>query len=261
MSTHQIFSITIAIVSHEQASLVERLLKSLETHKPDLELMVVVLENKRNQPKINIGAYNFKINYLHNQAPESLSSNINRIFQLYGQHSDYFCILNPDILFEQEVFSGLIDAMKSHQIDIIAPLAVNTKGAIQDSFRALPKPKDIILRYLSLKKLNYDYESLPVVTSPDWIAAMFLLMPSKIFHEIGGFNPRYRLYFEDVDFCIRARLNNYSIGVIKSIKVTHDGQRASHRKPLYLYHHVISAIKFFLSKEYRAAKNISHAIK
>ena len=41
---------------------------------------------------------------------------------------------------------------------------------------------------------------------PDWIAGIFLLMPKKIFEGLEGFDERYTLYFEDVEFCIRAGL-------------------------------------------------------
>ena len=245
-------SLTIAIVSHEQIALVERLLSTLNDHKPEIDFQVVILENVPGHPEIDFDQYEFKITYLKNQHSLGLSKNINLIFDRFGKNSEYFCILNPDIIFEDEVFSELLTAMETHQIDIIAPLIVNTNQEIQDSFRPIPNPIEIILRFLNIKKVHYDYQSLPIVSYPEWIAAMFLLMPSQIFRKIGGFNPRYKLYFEDVDLCVRARKLGLSIGVIKTVRVIHDGQRASHKNISYLFRHIISAIKFFISKEYRS---------
>ena len=252
MSPKDAPSLTIAIVSHGQISLVERLLNTLSSHKPEIDFQVVILENVPDHPKIDFSHYEFKLTYLKNQISLGLSRNINLIFDKFCQDSDYFCILNPDIIFEDEVFSGLLTAMETHQIDIIAPLIVNTNQEIQDSFRPIPNPVEIILRFLNLIKSHYDYDSLPIISYPDWIAAMFLLMPSQIFKKVGGFNPRYRLYFEDVDFCVRARNMNLTIGVIKTIRVIHDGQRTSHKNVLFLFHHIVSALKFFVSKEYRS---------
>lgn len=252
MSPKDVPTITIAIVSHGQISLVDRLLRSLNAHKPQIDFQVVIVENVPGHPEMDLEQYDFKITYLKNQRSIGLSENINLIFDKFGQTSDYFCVLNPDIIFEDEVFSGLLSAMETHQIDVIAPLVVNTNLEIQDSFRPIPGPIEIILRFLNIKKFHYELQSLPLISYPDWIAAMFLLMPSQIFRKVSGFNPRYKLYFEDVDFCIRARNMNLKIGVIKSIRVIHDGQRTSHKDPFYLFRHIISAIKFFTSKEYLA---------
>ena len=64
---------------------------------------------------------------------------------------------------------------------------------------------------------------------------------------------KYRLYFEDVDFCTRARLKGMKLLVDPQIQVRHDAQRSSRRKLYYLFLHTQSALRFFTSPVYRQA--------
>lgn len=254
MSTESKPLISIVVVSHRQINLVERLLKSLVNHHPHHNFQVFVIENARNQPPITIQQPGLPIIYQKNNQPRSFSANVNSAYKQAAIASDYFCILNPDIEFFDEVFSELITALYTHQLDIIAPLMVDHNGYVQDAFRAIPTPWEIFFRFFNAKRRKVVLDELPLVIKPDWIAGMFMLMPTRVFRQVGGFDPRYRLYFEDVDFCLKARQKGFNIGVYKAVTVIHEAQRASHRNLFFLFQHILSAVKFFSSKVYRASR-------
>jgi GT2 family glycosyltransferase len=243
-------NLSICVVSHKQSHLVLQLLESLEKTKPDFSFQVIVLENIKGQPTIPNAQFDFNIVYLQNADQLSLSANINKVFELVQDETEFFCILNPDIVFKEEIFVDLFAAMDKHQVDIISPLIIDSEGAIQDSFRPIPTPKEIVLRYLGLSKTVYRFDDLPLISHPDWIGAMFMLMPAAVFKGVGGFDPNYSLYFEDVDFCLRARSAGYSIGVYKESQLIHDAQRSSRKEIKYLLKHLNSARIFFKSELY-----------
>jgi len=83
---------------------------------------------------------------------------------------------------------------------------------------------------------------------------MFWLMPSDVYRQLGGMDERYRLYFEDVDFCTRARLRGIKVLVDTQVQVRHDAQRSSRREVYYLFLHMQSAMRFFTSSIYRQAR-------
>jgi GT2 family glycosyltransferase len=80
---------------------------------------------------------------------------------------------------------------------------------------------------------------------------MFMLMPMSVFVDLGGFDERYRLYFEDVDFCWRLWQHGYKIGVVKAARVKQNAQQESHRKPIRLLQHVSNAVKLLWFSDYR----------
>ncbi len=81
-----------------------------------------------------------------------------------------------------------------------------------------------------------------------------MIMLSETFARLNGLDEQYKMYFEDVDFGTRARLEGYKLLVDTRYRLIHDAQRMSRRSPQYLLLHLISAFRFFTSDVYRNAK-------
>lgn len=60
-------------------------------------------------------------------------------------------------------------------------------------------------------------ESQPV----DWITGAFMGFSRDLFDRIGGFDEDYFMYYEDVDFCLRARRAGYQSYFLPSAKAVH----------------------------------------
>lgn len=239
--------ITLSIISHGDLKKVLALLKSIARYENEAKFQMIITDN--------LGEAGFRGNlptsilFLSNNTPKGFGYNHNQAFE-YAR-GDYFCVLNPDILFVEPVFETLLQHLKQGRSDILAPLIVDSKGVVQDSFRRLPSPKEIFARRL-FKTPSVQRPT--ALFSPDWLAGMFLLMHRETFQKLDGFDECYHLYFEDVDFCTRARLANYRLLLDPSVKVQHDAHRGSRQSSRYLLWHLQSAWKFFSSDVYRKAK-------
>ena len=280
--------LSISIVSHGQLELVQRLLRSLEAHRPQVPLQILVTENRGRDRLVLDHRTDLDVDLTVNPRRRGLAGNINAAFRLAmgGQHGSpdtdapaptgpsggsssrdihpsssdaaagYFCVLNPDVVFLEDVFTPLIEDIRRGDGDIVAPRVEDKAGRIQDSARPLPSPWTILGRRLTLRPGTLaNLGALPA--RPDWIAGLFLLMPSVLFRDLGGMDERYFLYFEDVDFCLRARLQGYRLFVDKGLRVVHQARRASRRNPRYLGQHLASAVRFFSSPVYRAARRLA----
>jgi len=82
------------------------------------------------------------------------------------------------------------------------------------------------------------------------VAGMFMLIPTKIFQRIGGFDERYFLYYEDVDLCARLRVSGHVVRFCPNARVVHEARRQSHRSLRYLRWHITSMLRFFFSSAY-----------
>lgn len=243
--------VTLSVVSHGDAVKIERLLESIRLHEQAAQLEIIVTDNLgQDFPEQDKSAW-AAFGIVRNERSQGFARNHNQAFR--SSNADYFCILNPDVVFEGEVFSHLIELLKTGEADIVAPLIVDSNGVVQDSFRDLPGPLEIIRRRLP------GYEHGPALADakgrihPDWIAGIFLLLRSDTYRELGGLNEKYRLYFEDVEFCTRARLAGLKLCVDTGVRVRHDAHRASRKKIIYLLWHIQSAIRFFTSPIYKKA--------
>ena len=242
--------ITLSIVSHGNADMIARLLSSVEYHESNItQYQLILTDNlKDDLPKFDPLPW-LTLQILRNKKPKGFAYNHNRAFEI--SKGKYFAILNPDLVFDQPVFDRLIAGLHTSQADLIAPQIVDKYGVVQDSFRALPTPIELIRRrQLGYKSKTFQPDQDGFI-NPDWVAGMFWLMPSEVFRRLGGMDEGYRLYFEDVEFCTRARLNGMKIIVDTKVQVQHDAQRSSRRKLYFLILHILSAVRFFTSRVYR----------
>jgi hypothetical protein len=167
----------------------------------------------------------------------------------------YFCVLNPDVIFQGRVLPALVDLVEGGHGHIVAPIMRDSQGRVDDSFRELPSPMRLIRRRLG-RRHPPPLPAAGALLHPDWIAGTFMLMRNSTFSQLKGFDQRYRLYFEDVDLCTRARLQGLTITVDPGLRVLHDARRASRRPGLQLLWHVQGALRFFASPAYERARRM-----
>lgn len=243
------FLVTMSVVSHGDSSKIERLLESLQKSEPDLsQFQLILTDNLWNELPDFETAHWGGVSVLRNKKPLGFAENHNRAFEI--TNGEYFAIINPDLIFERQIFWDLLKSLRANNADLIAPVIVDENGTLQDSFRKLPNPFELIRRRLpgyAFTPLAPDQSGL---IHPDWIAGMFWLMPSRLYRELGGMDKKFRLYLEDVDFCTRARLRGMKIMVDANLQVRHDAQRSSRKSLKYLLWHIQSAVRFFTSAVY-----------
>ncbi len=172
----------------------------------------------------------------------------------------YILITNPDHELEPRGLVQLIHTMEEDaSIGIIAPKLVHEDGSRRDSARAFPTLLDVFIKRTKLatlfplrmhRYLQHDLDlSKPADT--DWVVGAVLLMRRELFARLGGFDPRFFLFFEDADLCRRIR--SEGLRVVYDPQVTaHDRKRRlSEGGVLSLLRrktgriHIMSALKYF----------------
>jgi GT2 family glycosyltransferase len=62
-----------------------------------------------------------------------------------------------------------------------------------------------------------------VATECDWVTGCFMLIRRDVVAATGLFDPRYFLYFEEVDFCLNAKRRGWKIVYLPTTRVVHLG--------------------------------------
>lgn len=242
---------SLSIVSHGHQAYIVPLLHQLASLGQG-EFEVVLTLNVPEELPVELETLPFKVYLIVNPSPQGFAANHNAAFML--SNGDHFVVLNPDIRLIDDPFPALSAMLECSAGSICAPLIVGNNGDVEDSARNFPSPyllvRKLICRLFNLRLPREIVPQNEKMLMPDWAAGMFLVIPRHIYASLRGFNERYFLYFEDVDFCARARLAGFDILVNKEIRVIHEAQRDSHRKLQFLIWHLTSAIKFFASEAY-----------
>lgn len=243
---------TVSIVSHNQAALVMNLVDDLKSFCGPCVDEVIVTINIAEEVRLDVSQYNFPIRVLRNPAPKGFGANHNAAF--LASSSDFFCILNPDIRLTQNPFPTLFEFAGQPDVGVVAPRVVNNSGDREDSERRFPTPCELMKKIAGGKSAVWS-DAHPV-SSPDWIAGMFMLFPRSVFEKLHGFDERYFLYYEDVDLCARLALAGYKRLVCSDVTVVHDARRSSHGNLRYAAMHLKSIFRFFFSDVYRQVRKL-----
>jgi len=240
-------TITLSIVSHGQGALVHRFFQDLQTYCAGEDLTVILTLNVAESLPFQPEAFSFPLRICSNRHPRGFGQNHNAALQ--NAPGNNLCLVNPDIRLTQNPFPALLTRLQTiPRLGLVAPLVVNRNHDPEDNARKLPTPYSLIGRYLGLKHLDYPIGQ--ELLTPDWVAGMFVLLPRNVFQDVGGFDERYYMYYEDFNLCLRLRLAGYEIGLDPQVSVVHEARRESHRNLVYLKWHLTSILRMFGSATY-----------
>ncbi len=157
--------------------------------------------------------------------------------------SEVVIFLNSDAVLGAGAVAALVDEVDMFEGRAIAgPLVLNPDETIQRSVGLLPRPDDLTVRALGLHVVAKAIARLPIVgrflrstsigreyeaarqqraTEVTMISGACLAVDRGKFVQLGGFDDRYFMYFEDADLCRRARAAGWRIRFVPDAVVHH----------------------------------------
>lgn len=233
--------ITVSIVSHHHGNMVVDLINQLN----QLPLVKQIILTLNIPEYLHIDKNNSKLKIINNKFPLGFGQNHNNAF-LYCEQS-FFCVLNPDICFQEDPFPELLKVLQDDHVALVAPLILSPQGLIEDSSRVFPGIMNILKKIIFGNKSSWPLVSEQILYKPDWVAGMFLLLSTSKFKGVGGFDPKFFMYYEDVDLCRRIRKNGDEIAFLTSVSVTHNARRDSRKNPRFFLWHLKSFVRYLFS--------------
>jgi N-acetylglucosaminyl-diphospho-decaprenol L-rhamnosyltransferase len=227
--------VTASIVSHGHGAMVADLVADLRRY-DEVKKIVVTL----NIPEEWSFPEDARVVIRRNAEPHGYGRNQNQA--LHGVDTPFLCVLNPDVRLRQNPFPALLDAMKDRRVAACAPVVTTPDGRQEDSAREFPTLLALLGK--SLGWHDGTYATSVEARNPDWLAGMFLLVRAAAWLEVGGFDERYYLYYEDVDLCWRLRRRGYALCQVQDISAVHNARRASRRDWDHARWHLASMARF-----------------
>ena len=235
-------SIHLSVVSHHQADLASLLLKDLQ-HTQGLSSIHLTLNLE--EP---VGALPAQpgLSTSLNPSPLGFAANHNQAFA--DCKETFFCVANPDIRLSADPFPAMLKCMEDPRVALVAPLVFNPEGTLEDSARYFPTPLGLAKKALGQGDGRYHLnpDTMPRPQAVEWVAGMFLLFRTEAFQEVGGFDDKFHLYYEDVDICARLWRAGWKVAITPDAQVTHAAQRASRHNAQYMAWHAASMARYFL---------------
>src|SRR3989454_10127670 len=194
--------ISVSIVSHGHAELAAQLFDDLRAQKPTGIEVILPLNIDEALP-FDPDSFPFSVKTIRNASPRGFATNHNAAFELAD--GNFFCVLNPDIRVTADPFLALIKELRTPAVGAVAPLILDTDGAIEDSARPFPTLSSLVCKALGAQPKRY-YEIGDESISPDWIGGMFMLLRRAAFAAVRGIYAPHLPFFRGVELFAPLRL-------------------------------------------------------
>ncbi len=143
----------------------------------------------------------------------------------------YLLVCNPDVVVDPGAVDALVARLEADAgLGLVGPLVCNPDGSVYPSARTFPDLVDAVghgvlglvrpgnrftARY---RMLDWDHRRPARV---DWVSGACLLARRQAWDDVGGFDPAYFMYLEDVELCWRASRAGWEVGFEPAAAVTH----------------------------------------
>ncbi len=152
-----------------------------------------------------------------------------RVALAYSDHVDYVMLLNPDTVAREGAIKALVGFMDDHsRAGIAGSLLENADGGLECSAHRIHSPLselDAGARLGLLSRLLHRYV---VWGSPgteahqcDWVSGASLIVRREVLEQVGLMDDGYFLYFEEVDYCWRAKRDGWEVWYVPQSRVIH----------------------------------------
>jgi len=143
----------------------------------------------------------------------------------------YALLLNTDAFVAADTLSKTLDYMEAHpDCGVLGVRLVGREGDLQPSCRFFPTPLNVFLSRTGLERffpvvkavddMAWDHAS---VRECDWVPGCYYLIRREVIDQVGLFDPRYFLYYEEVDHCKRVKQAGWKVVCYPQTTVVHIG--------------------------------------
>lgn len=145
----------------------------------------------------------------------------------------YTLFLNPDAQIEPEAVAHMVAFLEAHPaVGIVGPatLCGDAQTARYQGTGVLPTPWSLVRRAIPL--IPFKSELTPILPGAEpfrteWVCGAIILIRTELARRLKGFDPRFFLYWEEMDLCRRADAIGFETWAIGTAQAQHIGGASS----------------------------------
>jgi N-acetylglucosaminyl-diphospho-decaprenol L-rhamnosyltransferase len=264
--------VTVGVVTYNSEAHIAGCLESIEKYLAVSIPSVIVIDNASTDNTLKV-IYDLKKRYLFPITVNPQSKNngyawaINRICE--SIKTDWICLINPDARLLSDAFPAARElARRVPTCGVIGGILSDADGNPQECGGVFPTPLMVVWDWCGLRHLfprpgwrTTLKLDLPPDASPrkiDYPTGAFWIFRREIYKRVGPFDERFFLYFEETDFCRRAKDLGWPSFIMPSIRVKHirgasidASKNDGNFDPLAIY---FESMIIYLSKHFHARR-------
>ncbi|MFW6027680.1 MAG: glycosyltransferase family 2 protein [bacterium] len=248
-----------AIVTHNSAACVPACLMSLREQRRELPHNVVVLDNASSDGSAEAAsAVDPEVEVVRSETNIGFGRANNAA--LAGRREPYVALVNPDCELGDGCLRRAIDYLERYpDVGLLGARLHDARGQYGSGDKLFSNPWREITglidsdRWLRVRIKLAEWWWLVRGRGParptEWVVGAFMVLPRRVWNQVGGFDPDFFMFGEDTDLCWRVRRKGYYVAIHPGIEVTHVGGHSTgpafgqRRRERLIHAHVLAYAK------------------
>lgn len=230
--------LSIIIVSYNTKALLQKALSRVYQTRGFTSFEVIVVDNNSHDGSADMVAQEYpQVTLIRNEDNVGFAGGNNPGMKI--AEGEYVLLLNSDAFVFDSSLLETVDYMDAHlETGVMGAQLICEDGSPQPSAREFPTPwrKMKVLSGWDARHSNYetfyDYyqdegKGKPEVRKVDWVPGTYFMIRRKAMEEIGLLDERFFMYYEEVDYCLRAKKKGWTVDFNPKICIIHLGGQSS----------------------------------
>ncbi|GJQ63397.1 MAG: hypothetical protein SCALA702_24500 [Melioribacteraceae bacterium] len=235
--------LSVIIVNYNVKEFLQNLLDSLKKAFHNLETEVIVIDNASDDGSVEILREKYQwVKLIASEKNLGFGAANNLGLEL--SKGKYILLINPDTIIREDTLEKMIQFFKSTPDAGMAGCKVlNPDGTLQlPCRRGFPGPWTSFTKVTGLSKLfpksklfaryNLTYLDENQTYQVDAISGAFMFLKREVYENIGGFDPEFFMYGEDLDLCYRTQQAGFNVYYVHNTEIIHYQGESTRRSNL-----------------------------
>ncbi len=253
--------LSIILVNWNTKDLTRDALVSIFDQTKNIEFEVIVVDNNSGDGSVEMIKKEFsQVILIENKENRGFGKANNQ--GLAAARGEYLMFLNTDVRVLNGAINTLVDYLdKNSSVMMVGPRLLNADMSFQHACRRnLPNPLNSFFHLFGLVKIFKHNEIInsykqftadPEVTGPvEAISGAAMLFRRQVYEEIGGFDERFFMYGEDLDFCKRIFDKGWGVVYVSNAKIIHFGGQSSKKRKVQSLRNFYEAMWIYYKKHF-----------
>lgn len=222
--------ISVVVVNYNTRYLLERMLCALRAGSGQFQIQIIIVDNASSDGSMELLREKYpNVELIESTRNVGFGRANNLALNLI--RGRYVLLLNTDAFVSADTLTKSVSYMQQDpSCGILGVKLVGETGILQPSCRYFPTPWNMFLartgaaRFFSNARLvddmSWDHDS---VRECDWVPGCYYFMRREVVDRVGLFDPRYFLYFEEVDHCRSVQNAGWTVCFYPFTEVIHIG--------------------------------------
>lgn len=215
--------VSIIIVNYNTCDMTRECIESILRYTSGINYEIILVDNGSIDGSKEYFQEEGRIKYIY--SVENLGFGRANNLGVKSASGQYLFFLNSDTLLTSNAILEFYESMESNpKVAIMGGQLLWPDNTLQESFFSFPSLwlllKDCLGLIRHTPKYRNNNESI-IYLNNKFISGADLFVSHKLFKEIGGFFPKYFMYYEETDFQYQAKKYNCSIAFNPNIRIIH----------------------------------------